>query len=357
MKVAIIGSGNAGCAHACMFTEAGHNVNLIKTSYSLHDENFEKAKSQGGLYYEYNNETKFAHLNLITRDLSEGLDDIDIVVIMTQTLHHKNISLRIKEYISKSVKLILVIPGYLGSLYFKDFKDIIVAEGESTPFDARIITPGKVQILFKNIRNAIGVYPLTKSKYALDLCRELTPTYHSVRTNIIESALHNPNLVVHTIGAIMSASRIEYSKGEFWMYKEAFTPSIWNLIDSLDKEKNLVIEAFGGKASPYLEECKFRNESDMTVNAKDAFTMYANEGGPKGPSIVNSRYVYEDVPMGLVLLESLGKSKKIETPVTSALINIASALLNTNFRLDGRTVNCLKLDVNNNDLINKICGI
>jgi opine dehydrogenase len=40
MKIAIIGAGNAGCAHAFKFAEAGHVVNLIKTSHAMHDENF-----------------------------------------------------------------------------------------------------------------------------------------------------------------------------------------------------------------------------------------------------------------------------------------------------------------------------
>ena len=50
MKITIIGAGNSGCAHAFKFTEAGHQVSLIKTSYSLHEKNFEKIQEQGGIW-------------------------------------------------------------------------------------------------------------------------------------------------------------------------------------------------------------------------------------------------------------------------------------------------------------------
>ena len=59
---------------------------------------------------------------------------------------------------------------------------------------------------------------------------------------MIEAALHNPNIIVHTVGAIFSIPRIEYTTGEYWMYKEVFTPSIWSIVESLDKEK---MELFG----------------------------------------------------------------------------------------------------------------
>ena len=41
MKVAVVGAGNSGCAQSIKLMQNGHQVNLIKTSHSLHDDNFE----------------------------------------------------------------------------------------------------------------------------------------------------------------------------------------------------------------------------------------------------------------------------------------------------------------------------
>ena len=74
MKIAIIGSGNAGCAHAYKLTESGHIVNLIKTSNTLHEANFDKIVQQGGIFGIDDTEggkKGFQKLNLITRDLKK----------------------------------------------------------------------------------------------------------------------------------------------------------------------------------------------------------------------------------------------------------------------------------------------
>ena len=40
MNIAILGAGNSGCALAGDYAARGHEVTLIKTSHSLHDDNF-----------------------------------------------------------------------------------------------------------------------------------------------------------------------------------------------------------------------------------------------------------------------------------------------------------------------------
>jgi opine dehydrogenase len=247
----------------------------------------------------------------------------------------------------------------MGSLLFRRkclSRDVIFGEGESTVVDARIEEDGVVRLLFANVRNALAFLPSRKTNVGLAVASELFPTYCDTRKHIIESALHNPNLVVHTIGTIMSASRIEYSKGEFWMYKEAFTPSVWNLVCRLDKEKNDILQLFGCERLDYLDACKYRNEIDLSKNSLDVFRGYANSG-PKGPLNLESRYICEDVPMGLCLMSSLGRAVGVATPTCDALVTIAGALLNRDFRKAGRTLENLGVgNVGRNDLLEYLVG-
>lgn len=347
MNITIVGAGNSGCAHAFKFSELGHDVCLLKTSHSLHDQNFDEIVKNNGIWCiddTQDGKRSFQKLKLATRDVGKAFRGAEIVFVLTQSLQHESVSYLISPYLN-GVKALAIIPGGMGSLYFRNklSKEVIIAEGESTPFDARIVEPGLVNILFKNVRNALSFLPASDTNRGILLFSRILETYKYTRNNVIETALHNPNLIVHTIGTIMSASRIEYSKGEYWMYKEGFTNSIWNLIEILDDEKKKVIQAYGGVPISYLECCKFRNEEDLDKNSLEVFMNYANFGSPKGPSSINNRYLIEDVPNGLCLLSSLAKIASVEVPLTESLITIASCLLKKEMRSEARTIEALGL--------------
>jgi opine dehydrogenase len=313
----------------------------------MHETNFAAVVRQKGVHCidgTSNDRRFFAPLDMVTRDEQEALAGAEVVFVLTQSLQHEELAKRIGPLLG-NCRMVLVVPGYMGSLYFRRHcptGSVLFAEGESTAIDARIVEPGTVRILFKNVRNALAMSPLSREAEGMAVARTLFGTYRYTRKNIIESALHNPNLIVHTTGTIMSASRIEYSAGEFWMYKEGFTPSVWSLIDCLDKEKNNVLQAFGCEPLKYVDACKFRNEEDLTADSLAVFRGYANSG-PKGPASLETRYIDEDVPMGLCLLSSLGTISRIPTPLCDSLINIAGALRGRNFSQNGRTLTTLGL--------------
>ena len=164
----------------------------------------------------------------------------------------------------------------------------------------------------------------------------------------MEVALHNPNLIVHTVGAIMSIPRIEKTHGDYCMYHEVYTrdtPSVWNILEKLDAEKMDVLEALHLPRLPYVEAAKFRNTLDDAMDAKESFLNYAEmPTRAKGPVTVDSRYITEDVSQGLVMLEALGQYLHVATPVCTALIELANAALQRDFRQGGRTLERLGIE-------------
>ncbi|OCZ49438.1 NAD/NADP octopine/nopaline dehydrogenase family protein [Dehalobacter sp. TeCB1] len=339
MNITIIGVGNAGSTVAVDLTLKGHRVTLLKTSNSLHMEHFKYLREKRTLSIEECGEIRTANIHCVTTNFTEALTlDTDLIILYIQTNYHESIIKQIVPYLHDG-QIILFEPGYLSTAYLLKYtsKNIISVEAESSPIDCRIVSPGICSVLFKNVRNPVGVFPYSSAENTMKKLAELDYHFYLL-DSVVEAALHNPNLIVHTVGAIMSIPRIEYSKGEYWMYKEVFTPSVWNLVETLDFEKIEILKYMGLQQQKYVDACKFRNFENLTIDSLEAFYDYANNYSPKGPDVPDSRYITEDVSQGLCLLESLGKVFSISTPVTTALIEIASKSLRKDFRMCGRTI-------------------
>ena len=359
MRFTVIGCGNAGLIHAAKLCEKGIPVGILKTSTRANNDFFNVISEEGG--YNVKDETQggrrfFARPEFITRDVEMAVQYADVIMIMTTTSQHEAIAKLISPYV-RDGQIITLIPGYMGSLIFKRYidKKVIYSEWETTAYNGRIVDAMYVRITFYNPRNAISVLPVSETDKVLDIYSKAFENTRYSRRHILESALHNPNMIVHPIGLLFSASRIEHSKGEFYMYREAFTPSVKNVIKLLDVEKNKILNTFGCESLDYFDAAKWRNEEDLSKDAMEVFESFA-ESSNKGPSVINHRYITEDVPIGLGLLISIGDICGVDTSIPKSIMGLASALLGRNLKEESRTIQELlgKEDVSVEDIKNAI---
>lgn len=345
MKFTIIGCGNSGLIHAAKLYEKGHEVALLKTSNTngrffdiIQEENGFKVKDDT---VQGNGRSFFVMPALITRNVKEAIQFADIIMVMTTTLQHEYVAELIASHV-RDGQIIILVPGYMGSLIFKKYikKDVTYSEWETTAYNGRIVNNEYVRISFYNPRNAISVLPVAKTLEVLNLLSQCFDNTKYTRKHILESAFHNPNMIVHPIGIIFSASRIEYSNGEFWMYREAFTPSVVNVIKAFDVQKNKVLQAFDCDPLDYFEAAKWRNEEDLSIDAMAVFRSFADSSN-KGPSFINHRYLLEDVPMGLGLYISVAKLVGVDTSIQEGIASLASALLNKDLKSEARAIQYL----------------
>lgn len=337
-KTAIVGAGNVGMALAADLALRAHDVTLIKTSRSLHEDSFTALCRNGGqAVLSENGMERRAAIPCVSRELSL-VRGCDTVLVCTRTDCHEGVIRRMAPYLSEG-QILLFIPGYFATAYVLKHCDRppIVAEAQSSFIDCR--TEGvRVRVGFRNVRNPIGIYPAGRKEEAVRRLDALgfPLTYLD---GVAEAALHNPNMIVHPVGALMSLPRMEKTGGDYCMYHEVFTPSVWRLLEALDREKMAVLAALGLPALSYVDACKYRNSADLSVDGKAVFDAYAAmPTRAKGPTCAEDRYLTEDVPQGLALLESLGRYLRVATPVCTALIELACAALGRDLRRDARTV-------------------
>ncbi len=279
MKIAILGAGNAGCAVASDLTLNGHEVTLIKTSHAIHDDNFEYLqKHNGEMTLNEFGEVKTANIAKITRDIAE-VKGTEIIIMYVQSNFHEQLIKKVVPFLEED-QILLINPGYLSTAYVLKYcpnKDIIIAEAQSSFIDGRITEPGQFRVGFRNVRNPIGIYPSSRKAEAIAKLDKLGQRLVYL-DSVVEAALHNPNLIVHTVGSVMSIPRIEKSNGNFCMYHEAYTrdnPATWRILEALDAEKMDVLDALGFARIPYVEACKYRNSLDESIDAKEVFLNYA----------------------------------------------------------------------------------
>lgn len=340
LKVAVLGAGNVGVAISADLSLHGHEVYLIKTS-STPSSVYERIRSNDNRVTLKEN-GKYAPV--IITDVSNELSKIancDVIVITVQSTYHESLIKRISKYLRRE-QIVVCICSYLSSLYFQKYCPFMPAIVETTgPYlEGRVDlddNPGEVifRVGCRLSRSPISVFEPKDKDYCIGILQHLYPGF-SPDYYPIESALLNPNMVLHTVGAIMSIPRIEFSDGNFCMYREAYTRkngATMKIMLGLDEEKKRVLAELGGSPIDIFQAGGFLGDPI------ESFYRYSESPDRAiSPTSVRSRYITEDVSQGLVLLESLARYVGVPVPIASSLITIATQALDIDFRFIGRTI-------------------
>lgn len=341
MKVAVIGTGNVGVAISTDLSINGHDVSLIKTSERKSEIYNRLLQNDNRVYLKENNIYTETKIKRVSKDLSE-ISNSDVVIITIQSTYHENLIKRICQYLNSN-QVVVVICSYMSSFYFSKYclELPMIAETTGPYLEGRVELEDKAnEVVFRVgcrlTRSPLSVFNETRKKECMEKLQLLYKGF-SDDYSVIESALLNPNMVLHTVGAIMSIPRIEFSDGNFCMYREAYThknKATLNIMEELDKEKMFVLDALGGRKINIYEAGGFLGKDPL-----ESFFKYSESSDRAiSPTSIHSRYITEDVSQGLVLLEDIALRLDIMSPITSALINIASAALGEDFRVKGRTL-------------------
>ena len=341
----IVGAGHGGCVLATSLALRGFCVTLVKLGNTMHVENFDQlAQTREINYWGIHGEGKVG-LADVTRDAESAVRDADVVFVVYVSRFQADVAKAVAGFMHAG-QLVVLGPGYCGSLLFeKELKQSgsgappLFVEMETLPFMGRITEPGVIKVSSKNLRHPFAAQPSSRTEEATQRMAELLDGCIA-RDNIVEVALHNPNLIIHTTGVILNATTIERTGPDFHMYQHGFTPATWNVVRSLDDEKMAVLEAIGCERISYFDAFRLRTYGDEPIDALDGFMRYA-ETASKGPATLETRYVTEDVPMGLGLLHSVGNSAGVPTPTCAALVQTASVVCGKDFWAQARTIESL----------------
>ena len=349
MKIAILGSGNGGCAAAADWSLAGHEVRIF--DFEQFPKIIEAINKNGGVTVE-GELNGFAPIVYSGHSIEKAIVDADIILSIGPSFSTEPFANVIKDYITPN-QIYVVCPGSFGGALItkkifmntKNASACTICETSTLPYAARIIKPGVVKIFLK-LKGGLflSTIPKEQGENAIKAFRAVYPHTQKAK-NVMQTMLQNSNPVIHPAVMLLNAGAVERSKGDLLFYEEGVTPSVGKLIKAVDVERIMIAEKLGVKIIPDGELGVLQGY--MTDPSYEY--GYASAPGFKGiaaPDTLNNRYLTEDVGYGLVFMSDLAEKLGLAVPMIHSVINIASKLMETDYiKKSIRTVDTLGFSI------------
>jgi opine dehydrogenase len=177
------------------------------------------------------------------------------------------------------------------------------------------------------------------SKETARVVKDLKDFYPVVAaSNVLETSLNNLNPIVHPVGTVLNAGAVDSRKEGFHLYRDGTTPSIARAIKAVFEEVSQVGEAVGVKMLDYPEKTFWKKSTIMSHYFKSPFDMESTVAHISGPASMQSRYITEDIPYGLVPVAGLAFSYGVDIPIIDATICLASTINERDYYQAGRSL-------------------
>ena len=351
VKFAILGTGNSGQDYAAHIALSGHSVNLAEVPEF--EENLRAIERNGGIKISGDAKEGFAKLDMITTDLVQAIKGVDVIIIGGSAFAH--------EVFSKSLMndfedgQFILFTSNFGALRFIKWKKeadvttkITPVELVSLPYATRAIEPGVVEVFGVKDNLPVAALPASRTQEFLDKVMPVFPSFKAA-DNVWLTSVNNLNPVVHPPMVLFNAGRIESTGGEGWgIYSDGATESVAKVMLAVDGDRELVCDKVSEQGRPFKDifEDVYNRYSVAKPTLSETLRQSSVHSHPsnKTPPVVNSRYITEDMPYGLVPWSSIGRMWGIPTPNIDMVIQIASIMSDVNYFEEGLKVEDLGID-------------
>lgn len=281
-------------------------------------------------------------------ELARALEGADLVLIAVPASAHRDLAHRCAPLL-RDGQAVLLMPGRTAGAI--EFMAVLrgagckarVTVGEAQTFIYASRKSGENRAAIHGIKQRVlaSAIPAGRTGDLLRMIRPAFPQFLRARS-VWKTSLDNIGAIFHPAPALLNAARIESTGGAFRHYLDGITPSVAALLEQMDLERLAVAAALGVRAvsaRDWLAEVYGVEEANL-YDAIQATPAYRGVGAPAS---METRYIWEDVPTGLVPLADLGRLMGIPTPTINMVIDLACTLCGHDFRRTGRTLERLGL--------------
>jgi opine dehydrogenase len=344
LRYTVIGAGHGGKAMAAHLASMGFPVTL----YNRTAQHVAAIKARGGIDLEPSEGTPhgFGQLETVTSDMQTALSNADIVMVVVPSTAHVDIAKAAAPHL-RDGQIVVLNPGRtFGAIEFaKVLSDesclakITLAEAETFIFASRSEGPAQARIFRIKEAVPLAALPATQTRKVLDALKPAYPQFID-GTNVLHTGLNNMGAIFHPALTILNAGRIESTNGDFQFYIEGVTPSVGRVLEVLDRERVTVASSLGIRARTAMEWLQMAYNA-IGDDLREAIHNQPGYYGIRAPSTLNYRYIFEDVPMSLVPIASLGQHYGVSVRGMDSIIRLACIIHRKDFWRRGRTVESL----------------
>ena len=274
------------------------------------------------------------------------VDAADVLMIALPGYGHKAVMDAIVPHVRSDQTILISSHASFGALYLSR---LFAERGIVVPVVAWGTTvtsgrqPSHVEASVNTVRSKVDIatVPASLSEKGLAVCQALFGDRFVERDGLLAIALSNLNPQNHLGIALCNMTRMEH--GETWAQGFNVTPNVGRLLEALDRERLAIAETLGLKVRNIYEHFHLSFHVPMNDVSTMNQEMHKEGRGGTGPATAESRYVYEDVPYGLLMTVRLGELAGKPATLHRAGIEIFSALYGRDFFAENLLLDALDL--------------
>ena len=340
MRVAIIGSGGIGRGYFAYLTSQGHHPILWSPSGAAQADFTDTATLDvtGQL------ETSFQPA--ISRNCAEAVEGAEAIIIAVPANGFRAVLDLLVPHLTNDQTVIISSHCSFAALYLhrqltQRGLDLPVVAWATTALTARKSGPRSVHISGVRSKLDVATLPIRHASTGLSVCRRLFGDRFEQRQDILAIMLSNLNPPGHMASMLGNLTRAEL--GEDWPNYGSITQGVGRIIDAMDVERLALARAFGVAVRSVQEHYLHSFGVEPGPVDKMAAAVYRKRPELLGPKTLNTRFITEDVPFGLVPLETLGIIAGIPLPLHQAGIALFNAICARDFRAENDLLPLLNL--------------
>jgi opine dehydrogenase len=384
--IAVLGAGAVGKAQAADCALAGAKVHLCdlppfskKTLFGVQESGINFYGTQLNLHsFE---RSGIARMEMVTEDVAEAVKGAGIVLVTTPAFGHQVFFEKLIPCLEDGM-VIHIYPDNFGSLLLRKMmreagcdKKVIIGGWSSSPYGSRVDIKGgvvlpRIRVYYRAITLRGAALPISDQEQFLESAKYIG-SMDAITQNggidsgetVLDIGFSNVNPVLHCPGTILGVGVMENwgviygtDKYEYSIYSHAYCPSIAKVQYAFYQEECALAETLGVGIQQFEKKHFFHRESILGAEYmgpdyvipfdQQDYIQYGT-----GPHDINNRYITEDIPVGCHIYHQLGKKFGVPTPVIDSMINLANAMMETDYYDNGYTLDYLGIGHMNRDEI------